>query len=242
MNEPVEFTVSAGDMWQAKEKLAAGEPRRFYLDRSTDVTGASGTGRVADGVLWPDGTVTIRWRGEHQSTVNWDNLASAELVHGHDGATRMVFLDLGEDERVAELERLRAELAWLRAGEDLTTEPAEGECRTPGQWLAAWNQMPVEQRLEGIGVLFDSAHTGRMCQEGCHATLQEELVAMARRAGAAEAAVLHAAEVLKHTPQSCRYHGTEFEKSGMRRGLPKCESCQQPYRVTKVLAAIEGTD
>jgi hypothetical protein len=69
------------------------EPRRFYLDRNTDVTGASGTGRVADGVLWPDGTVTIRWRGEHQSTVNWDNLDSAERVHGHDGATRIVYLD-----------------------------------------------------------------------------------------------------------------------------------------------------
>jgi len=34
--------------------------RRFYLDRRTDVSGVSGTGIVAHGVVWPDGTVTIR--------------------------------------------------------------------------------------------------------------------------------------------------------------------------------------
>ncbi|ANZ35246.1 hypothetical protein BBK82_03310 [Lentzea guizhouensis] len=218
------------------------EPHRFYLDRRTDVTGASGTGRVADGVLWPDGTVTIRWRGEHQSTVNWDDLASAETVHGHDGATRLVFLDLDDDEHAAELERLRAEVAWLRAGEDPSTEPVEGVRPTPGQWLARWNQTPVDQRLEQIGMLFAAAAAGAACEQAGHATLQEELVAMARRAGGAEAKLLRAASVLKHAPKSCQYHGTEFERSGMRRGLPRCESCQQPYRVTKVLAAIEGTE
>jgi hypothetical protein len=37
------------------------QPRRFHLQRTVDITGASGTGRVADGVLWPDGTLSIRW-------------------------------------------------------------------------------------------------------------------------------------------------------------------------------------
>ena len=67
--------------------------RRFYLDRQVDVTGASGTGRVADGVLWPDGTASVRWRGEHQSIVHWDHFASAERIHGHGGATRIVWVD-----------------------------------------------------------------------------------------------------------------------------------------------------
>jgi hypothetical protein len=181
------------------------EPRRFYLDRRADVSGASGTGRVADGVLWPDGTVTIRRRGEHQSTVNWGSLVSAEHVHSHKGATRIVFLDLDQDEYVAELERLRAEVAWLRAGEDPTMEPVEGMSPTPGQWLAGWNRMPVEQRLERIGVLFAAADAGRRCEQGVHATLQQELVAMARRAGTAEAMLLHAVNVLKHSPRSCRH-------------------------------------
>ncbi len=67
--------------------------RTFHLQRDADITGASGTGHVADGVVWPDGTVTIRWRGERASTVNWNNLDDAETVHGHGGATRIVFDD-----------------------------------------------------------------------------------------------------------------------------------------------------
>jgi hypothetical protein len=218
------------------------EPRRFYLDRSTDVTGASGTGRVADGVLWPDGTVTIRWRGEHQSTVNWDGIASAEHVHSHKGATRIVFLDLGEDERVAELEQLRAEAARLRHGENPQEELVEGVRPSPGGWLAVWNRLSGPLRLEQIGRLLDAGEAARACVEGSHKTLHEELLALARRAGAAEAKLEHAALALKHAPQSCQYHGTDFEKTGMWNGLPKCESCRQPYRVTKVLAAIEGTE
>lgn len=68
-------------------------PRRFHLDRQHDITGASGTGRVADGVLWPDGTVSIRWRGDRPSTVTWGSLADAEHVHCHGGHTRIVWGD-----------------------------------------------------------------------------------------------------------------------------------------------------
>jgi type IV secretory pathway TraG/TraD family ATPase VirD4 len=37
--------------------------RFFQLHRDADPTGFSGTGVVADGVVWPDGTVSMRWRG-----------------------------------------------------------------------------------------------------------------------------------------------------------------------------------
>jgi len=69
------------------------QPRRFHLQRTTDITGVSGTGRVADGILWPDGTATVRWRGDRPSTVNWDRLADAEHVHGHGGHTVIVWDD-----------------------------------------------------------------------------------------------------------------------------------------------------
>jgi hypothetical protein len=68
-------------------------PRRFYLHRTRDITGASGTGRVADGVLWPDGSATVRWRGEDASVAHWDRMESAEHRHGHNGATMLVWLD-----------------------------------------------------------------------------------------------------------------------------------------------------
>lgn len=69
----------------------ASVPRLFHLQRHTDISGVSGCGRVADGVLWPDGTATIRWRGNRPSTVHWDTLDHAQAIHGHGGATSIVF-------------------------------------------------------------------------------------------------------------------------------------------------------
>ncbi|MFJ1581545.1 hypothetical protein [Streptomyces sp. NPDC088182] len=68
-------------------------PRLFTLERDRDVTGTSGTGTVADGVVWPDGTVSIRWRGVHPSVVFWESLEHAVAVHGHGGATRIVLTE-----------------------------------------------------------------------------------------------------------------------------------------------------
>lgn len=67
--------------------------RRFLLRRDEDVTGMSGTGDVADGVVFPDGATVIRWRGPRASTVVWRSLADAEAVHGHGGRTRIMWLD-----------------------------------------------------------------------------------------------------------------------------------------------------
>lgn len=66
---------------------------RFDLIRSKDVTGVSGTGKVAEGILFTDGTVVLRWLGETASTVCWSSLDDALRVHSHDGLTRAFFLD-----------------------------------------------------------------------------------------------------------------------------------------------------
>ncbi|WP_280266567.1 hypothetical protein [Nocardia wallacei] len=66
--------------------------RVFQLHRDRDVTGFSGTGVVADGVIWPDGSVSMRWRGRVRTTVTADRLADIETAHGHDGATRVVLV------------------------------------------------------------------------------------------------------------------------------------------------------
>lgn len=67
--------------------------RRFYLERKRDVTGISGTGRVAEGVEFEDGTVVIRWAGKAQSTVVWNNIVDAVKVHGHGNSTIVVWVD-----------------------------------------------------------------------------------------------------------------------------------------------------
>jgi hypothetical protein len=38
-------------------------PRRFVLERDVDVSGLSGTGVVADGVVFPDGIVALHYLG-----------------------------------------------------------------------------------------------------------------------------------------------------------------------------------
>lgn len=63
--------------------------RLFELVRTTDVSGVSGTGVVAEGVIFGDESVAIRWRGEHASTVVWRNLSDAMHVHGHGGQTQL---------------------------------------------------------------------------------------------------------------------------------------------------------
>jgi hypothetical protein len=67
--------------------------RRFELVRDQDLSGVSGTGVVADGVQFGSGWVAIHWRGAHPSVGLHPSLESVEAVHGHDGATRIVWVD-----------------------------------------------------------------------------------------------------------------------------------------------------
>jgi hypothetical protein len=85
--------------------ISAMAGRCFELHRSKDITGVSGTGVVADGVQWPDGTVTIRWRGEYASLVHWQSIEHVVRIHGHDGATEVIWQ---ENEKYGREIRVRA--------------------------------------------------------------------------------------------------------------------------------------
>lgn len=68
--------------------------RRFILQRDEDVTGISGTGVVAEGVEFSNGRAVVHWiTGDHRSTVVWEDVASVEAIHGHGGASQIVWLD-----------------------------------------------------------------------------------------------------------------------------------------------------
>lgn len=75
--------------------------RRFQLVRDIDVTGISGTGIVAEGVEFGDGTTVVRWlkrgttRPEHvkPTTVVHDDVESVIGLHGHGGSTTIDWLD-----------------------------------------------------------------------------------------------------------------------------------------------------
>jgi hypothetical protein len=68
--------------------------RRFHMNRSTDITGTSGTGTVAEGVEFTDGTVVIRWRPvPATSTCCYASIDELLKIHGHDGGTTVEWLD-----------------------------------------------------------------------------------------------------------------------------------------------------
>ena len=63
----------------------------FHFERTEDASGVSGIGKVAEGVVFDDGTVVLRWLTEVKSTVIFESIEDVESVHGHEGKTRIVY-------------------------------------------------------------------------------------------------------------------------------------------------------
>jgi len=67
--------------------------RRFVLLRRYDVSGVSGTGIVAQGVQFSDGSVVIKWLRKPGALAIYPSLEEMVTVHGHDGYTQVVWED-----------------------------------------------------------------------------------------------------------------------------------------------------
>lgn len=91
----------AGQRWDVCRGVCARQAgieemgmRRFVLVRDEDVSGVSGTGVVAEGIEFTDKTVVLRWgQNPHPATAVWDSIEKVEAVHGHQGKTRVHWLD-----------------------------------------------------------------------------------------------------------------------------------------------------
>lgn len=46
-------------------------------------------------------------------------------------------------------------------------------------------------------------------------------------------------DALEHAEQECPYHGSDWERPGFSRGEPRCDSCKQPWRVSRALRAVK---
>src|SRR5690606_11606679 len=83
-----------------RDEMTTTEPRTttavwaFELRRDRDTTGYSGTGTVADGVVFGDGTTVLHWRGRDgkaTGTVVGATLRHIHEPHTHGGDTRLVW-------------------------------------------------------------------------------------------------------------------------------------------------------
>lgn len=62
----------------------------FELRRDVDETGVSGTGTVAQGVIFDNGWCALTWLTDHTSVVFYTSIVEVVAIHGHDGKTRVV--------------------------------------------------------------------------------------------------------------------------------------------------------
>jgi len=88
----------ANRMNQAVGRSEGSRPRLFYLDRKVDVSRVSGTGRVAEGVEFTDGTVVMRWLSDTPTTVMFETVDHVVAIHGHGGSTELVWAPLAPGE------------------------------------------------------------------------------------------------------------------------------------------------
>lgn len=68
-------------------------PRTFEMHRDIDESGVSGTGVVAEGCMFADGRIAVRWKTATASTTLFDSIDHVLKVHGHQGKTRIVWDD-----------------------------------------------------------------------------------------------------------------------------------------------------
>ena len=62
----------------------------FYLKRTEDESGVSGTGRVAQGFIFDNGKVAVTWLSEHPTVTIYDNVGEVHAIHSHGGKTEIV--------------------------------------------------------------------------------------------------------------------------------------------------------
>jgi hypothetical protein len=67
--------------------------KHFYFKRVEDVSGTSGTGVVARGVILPSGACVLEWLTFHSSIAIYKNIEDVEKIHGHEGRTLVILGD-----------------------------------------------------------------------------------------------------------------------------------------------------
>lgn len=65
--------------------------KKFWLKRIEDESGISGTGIVAEGIIFTDGVAVLRWLTAGGSTAVYDDIESVKRIHGHNGKTKVVY-------------------------------------------------------------------------------------------------------------------------------------------------------
>ncbi len=77
--------------------------RLFELRRTEDESGISGTGTVAQGVIFDNGWCALTWLTPHTSVVFYTSISEVVAIHGHGGKTKVVQIADCDSERIQPL-------------------------------------------------------------------------------------------------------------------------------------------
>jgi hypothetical protein len=67
--------------------------RAFVLNRAIDDSGVSGTGVVAEGVVFENGEAALHWLGKKSSIAIYHSIDDLVEIHGHGGHTVLQWRD-----------------------------------------------------------------------------------------------------------------------------------------------------
>ena len=62
----------------------------FYLQGTQDENGISGTGRIAQGIIFDNGKVALTWLSDTPCTGVYDSIGDVRSIHGHEGKTEVI--------------------------------------------------------------------------------------------------------------------------------------------------------
>jgi len=66
--------------------------KKFHLYRKEDISGTSGVGVVAIGVVFPkDGKAVLEWCSGFDTITIFGSVDEMMLIHGHDGRTELIY-------------------------------------------------------------------------------------------------------------------------------------------------------
>jgi len=81
--------------------------KKFYLERHEDVHGNSGTGAVAEGVIFDNGMAAMTWLSDEPTVTTFVFPRSIKKLHGHNGRTDVVIEgQRGQAARFQELQEI----------------------------------------------------------------------------------------------------------------------------------------
>ena len=70
--------------------------KTFHVIRLKDISGVSGIGRVAEGIVFHDGQTVISWFGQLHSIAIYPDVMTMLHIHGHEGSTIIEWVDMEE--------------------------------------------------------------------------------------------------------------------------------------------------